>query len=566
MEKFKTLLKFIFKELIAPLNYILSFIVGAIINTIISMNPFANITPFIVPIFVQSISKGMVHFKNRKKDALLLLPKERIDPAFLVDLSGNIISAIGNTQKLFKKHKVKNIKDFVSISDGFPKVVDEEVYSELVSKWYSVTVKHIDNNCLVWLTDITQRVCLDMKLEKQSVFNNEIINSIDDLVYRNDVYERLAELILTDGYEGVFLAKLADENVLRGHVYKSKDGIFEQSDVIHIDYESSAPVTLSRQKNKIVTDSVENYRDVVEFENANPFHEDVKEFMDADIKNFINYHRGDISIIAFNKRDNITSYDLRAMESVVDGTRVVSSLLDLAKHNDSRFLEAMDGLCAAAEFSDEITGKHIYRVNVFSELIARELELDEKTCIWLGQVAAIHDIGKVAMPDIIKIENIYTEEERRKMEMHTIFGHEIIEKMISRSNVPDERLILAKKIVLNHHQEWSGHGYPGLIDFNGVRVDKLTTDPDYFNDLRPLKGEEIPVEALIVSLADRYDALRSPRHYKEGYSHEKTVEILKQDDRTGRSGEDYFGSEVFNAFMKIHEEMNQIYNKMSDHE
>ena len=93
----------------------------------------------------------------------------------------------------------------------------------------------------------------------------------------------------------------------------------------------------------------------------------------------MNYHKGDISIIAFNKTKEITSYDLRTIEAAVDNARVVSSLVDLAKENDARFLESMEGLYAAAEFSDEITGKHIYRVNKYSELIAREYGLDDRS-------------------------------------------------------------------------------------------------------------------------------------------------------------------------------------------
>lgn len=95
------------------------------------------------------------------------------------------------------------------------------------------------------------------------------------------------------------------------------------------------------------------------------------------IRNFINYHKGDVTIIAFNRKVEVTKYDLRHIKSVVDTTKVFSSLLYLVKHNYLRLMEAIDGLCAAAEFSDEITGKHIYRVNMYSELIARELNLDE---------------------------------------------------------------------------------------------------------------------------------------------------------------------------------------------
>lgn len=563
MKKIFIIIKFILIEFTKPINYLIALLVGLIINTIVSGNPFSNLTSFLVPVFVQSISKATVHFKNRKKDILLLLPMENIDPAFVIDKSGNIVASTGRTEELLKLHNIKNISDLIIIRNE-PILDMKEAYSIKTKKWYSINIKDVSNYSLIWLHDITMRHYLDTKMEVQSLFNNELLNSLDDLIYRNDIYERLAKLVLNRDYEGLFITHKRGTDILSGNVYRTYNGKLIISTNINIDTGSPAPINLSRQKNQIVSDSVSNYKNQLEFENNYPFDKRVKEFMSSDIVNFINYHKENISIIAFNKISEITSYDLKAMESFLDNTRIISSLIDLAKKNDIRFLEAMDGLCAAAEFSDEITGQHIYRVNHYSELIARELELDEKTCIWIGQVAAIHDIGKVAMPEIIKIDRIYTTEERKLMQMHPIFGGQIIEKMITRGVEEDKRLELAKKIALLHHQEWSGNGYPSLIDKSGNIVNELSNDSEFYSDLRPLRGDEIPIETLIVSLADRYDALRSPRHYKEGFSHTKTMDILSLDDRSGRSGEDIFGPVVFKVLLKIHTQMADIYEKMSN--
>ncbi len=563
MKKIFILIKFILIEFTKPINYLIAFLVGLLINTIVSGNPFSNLTSFLVPVFVQSLSKATVHFKNRKKDILLLLPMENIDPAFVIDKSGNIVASSGKTEELLKLHSVKHISDLIIIRDESIFNM-KEAYSIKTKKWYSINVKIVNNYWLVWLHDMTMRRYLDTRLEVQRLFNDELLNSLDDLIYRNDVYERLAKLVLKKDYEGLFITHKRGIDKLSGNAYRIDSGKLIISENIIIDTESSAPINLSRQKNQIVSDSYSNYVSQLEFEKKFPFDKKIKEFMGTDITNFINYHKENISIIAFNKTSEITSYDLKAMESFLDNTRIISSLIDMAKKNDIRFLEAMDGLCAAAEFSDEITGQHIYRVNHYSELIARELNLNEKTCIWIGQVAAIHDIGKVAMPDLIKINRIYTTEERKLMQMHPIFGGQIIDKMIKRGSDEDKRLELAKKISLLHHQEWSGNGYPSLIDKSGNFVKELSNDTEFYSNLRPLKGDEIPIESLIVSLADRYDALRSPRHYKEGFSHEKTMDILSLDDRTGRSGEEIFGPVVFKVFLKIHTQMADIYEKMSN--
>nr|MDA3948652.1 hypothetical protein [Spirochaeta sp.] len=72
-------------------------------------------------------------------------------------------------------------------------------------------------------------------------------------------------------------------------------------------------------------------------------------------------------------------------------------------------------------------------------------------------------------------------------------------------------------------------------------------------------GDTIPQEALVVSLADKYDALRSCRQYKPSFSHEKTRALLAHDDRTGLRGAEMFGPEVFEVFMDTHEAFEKIY-------
>ena len=121
---------------------------------------------------------------------------------------------------------------------------------------------------------------------------------------------------------------------------------------------------------------------------------------------------------------------------------------------------------------------------------------------------------------------------------------------------------MAKAIALNHHQRWDGSGYPGLAGADGTTTPANSKDYRDYENLRPLKGEEIPVEALIVALSDKYDALRSPRSYKPGLSHEKTCELLARDDRTGSIGQNVFGNEIFELFLAIKDEFDAIYVKM----
>ena len=204
------------------------------------------------------------------------------------------------------------------------------------------------------------------------------------------------------------------------------------------------------------------------------------------------------------------------------------------------------GLCAASEYSDETTGKHVLRVNKYSEFIARKLGLDEKFCSTIGMVAALHDIGKVAIQSLIQYKGKYTPEQRKEMQKHTVYGADIIKKF---STNQEYEFVMARNIALHHHQSYDGSGYPE-VEING--------------ETRPLKGDEIPLEALIVSMADIYDALRSKRSYKSSMTHQKVYEIMAKDDRTGVTGEQRFGKKLWELFEKYHEEFSRIYEENSD--
>jgi len=252
------------------------------------------------------------------------------------------------------------------------------------------------------------------------------------------------------------------------------------------------------------------------------------------------------------------------MEILVNSARSVSSLLALAAENENKFLQSVTGLCAAAEYSDEITGMHILRVNEYSRLIAKKVGMAEKGQFHIGQVAAMHDIGKVAIPHLIKLERAFTPDERKEMEMHTIYGAQIIEKMMTCCAATEPRLAMAYEIALNHHQQWNGQGYPPIIDKNGRRARLASKTRGDYDRLRPAVGSEIPLTARIVALADTYDALRSARQYKPGKTHAETVEIIKIDDRTGLRGEERFGPDVMEIFTAHHSAFQAIYENMQE--
>lgn len=336
------------------------------------------------------------------------------------------------------------------------------------------------------------------------------------------------------------------------------------SDPIIVSKNSESPVWGSRRNQRIVIAAREASETQEEFERRHPFDKRVTAFLDSVIVNFVNYHEGDLSIIAFNKSETINDYDIAAMETVVNTARSVTQLIDLAVSNDEKFLQIITGLCAAAEYSDELTGKHILRVNEYAKLVAARMGSHARFIEQIGQVAALHDIGKVAIPNIIKLERPLELTETHDMCMHTIYGSQIVDKMIALSTQTDQRLQMVRNIALNHHQRWDGKGYPGLIDGKGNISKLLSKQFEDYKDLIPLKGRDIPIEALIVSLADKYDALRSARSYKPALTHEQTCALLMKDDRSESPGEDIFGPDLKALFLEIHKDFERIYDDMQD--
>jgi putative two-component system response regulator len=128
----------------------------------------------------------------------------------------------------------------------------------------------------------------------------------------------------------------------------------------------------------------------------------------------------------------------------------------------------------------------------------------------------LHDIGKIGIPDSILLKpGKLTPEEFEIMKTHTLIGAKIL------NSSKQELIQFAKEIALYHHEKYNGKGYP-------------------FN----LKGEEIPLSARIVAIADVFDALTSKRPYKEPYTISDTIDIIKKDSK------EHFDPEIVNIFLK----------------
>jgi serine phosphatase RsbU (regulator of sigma subunit) len=187
---------------------------------------------------------------------------------------------------------------------------------------------------------------MDVSLSAIRRFSREVINSINELVIKNDIYDRLALLILREGYQAVFITREDKEGILSGYIFKGTPNGLAKSELIRVPENSAAPIWASRKAacdiNGCVASANKPETMTQEaFERAHPFDEDVKQFLGFAIRNYINYAEGDVSIIAFNKEGGINKYDSSVINAVVNSARSITHLVDLAIGNN-RMLSALE--------------------------------------------------------------------------------------------------------------------------------------------------------------------------------------------------------------------------------
>ena len=192
----------------------------------------------------------------------------------------------------------------------------------------------------------------------------------------------------------------------------------------------------------------------------------------------------------------------------VRNVREISQSLRVEKIQQS----VISSLATVVEERDENTGEHIQRTSEYVRMLSDAMKADSRYVSVSGEflnnvqlAAPMHDMGKIRIPDaILNKPGRLTDEEYAVMKRHSAYGAEIIEKTL-RVIEEEDYYNVAKNIARHHHERWDGKGYPD-----------------------GLKGEEIPLEARIMALADVYDALVSKRVYKEAFSKEKACEILRE--------------------------------------
>ncbi|MDR2503404.1 MAG: two-component system response regulator [Deltaproteobacteria bacterium] len=231
----------------------------------------------------------------------------------------------------------------------------------------------------------------------------------------------------------------------------------------------------------------------------------------------------------------------------------------LAKHNEELEAEVeartrqlaglqdslITAMAAMSETRDNETGQHIRRTQLYLHALAEHLKdhpkfkdsLTERTITMIYKSAPLHDIGKVGVPDRILLKpDRLTPEEFEEMKKHTVYGRDTILAAEKELDTPELFLEIACDIAYMHHEKWNGSGYP-----TGA------------------SGDNIPIAARMMAIADVYDALISKRVYKDAMSHEKASSIISEGRGT------HFDPDIVDTFLRISDLFDSIAKAHSDH-
>jgi len=206
-------------------------------------------------------------------------------------------------------------------------------------------------------------------------------------------------------------------------------------------------------------------------------------------------------------------------------------------------IATIHALVKSAESRDDDTGAHIERTAKYCRLLAEKLLeagkhkglVNEAYAANIEMAAPLHDIGKVGIPDSILLKpGRLTDGEFEVMKTHVPKGYDTLASVEGMYH-ENAFLKLGMEISGNHHEKWDGSGY-----------------------MKGLSGQDIPLAARIMALADVYDALRSKRVYKDAFSHEKSVDIIKQGRGT------HFDPELVDIFLENDARFCEIFEKLTN--
>lgn len=221
--------------------------------------------------------------------------------------------------------------------------------------------------------------------------------------------------------------------------------------------------------------------------------------------------------------------DLAELKSrLAVGARTINYEKMLLESEKRVRIECYNALSALAETRDNETGMHLKRISIYCRILSERLGMEKHFVQEIELFSPMHDIGKVGIPDYILLApRKLTQEEFEIMKTHSTLGFQILENR--------KTFEMGADIAHYHHEKFDGSGYPC-----------------------GLKGEDIPMSARIVAIADAYDALCSERHYKKAWTREDTINEIRSIKGS------HFDPDVIDAFLKEEESFAMVWDAYVD--
>lgn len=229
-------------------------------------------------------------------------------------------------------------------------------------------------------------------------------------------------------------------------------------------------------------------------------------------------NRGPVGVFDFGscKANGFSADDINMANMLVDQMAYSLENIRLVTELSNSRDAVIRGMAMLAEMRDSHIGGHLNRLcataRCLAEKLADEPAFREVTPAFLHEIsraAALHDVGKVGIPDSILLKpGKLTDDEFNIMKSHTIIGADLLRGLM-RDFGQQSVIVMGAEVAMSHHERWDGTGYPS-----------------------GLAGDEIPLAARIVSICDVYDALTSRRVYKEAWDHEETFKVIREGSGT----------------------------------
>lgn len=359
--------------------------------------------------------------------------------------------------------------------------------------------------------------------------------SLDEII--KFIYEEFNGLLPID-WVAMLRMDVSKQQMVVGHIYSKEEQILHEGDLVSVYHPVLQDVF---SDNKVI--SFDNLKEELKaYDEENGFFSNL---IQMDMKSMIVFPlsiSGNEQALLVFATHTQNAYHSSHRELLNNITSQVSHAFDRSIGMESLVVSAVEGLAKLAESRDPETGDHLVRMSLYSYILAKQLyhegiyqeEFKSSYPRHVFHFAPMHDIGKVGVEDSILLKpGKLTDDEWIEMRKHPVIGADVLRRCETQVNKAGYSMFkIGIEIAEGHHEKYDGSGYP-----------------------YQRKGDEIPLSARIVALADVFDALTSRRPYKDAWPVEKALSLI--DEESGK----HFDPDVIKAFKTALPEIMEVYEK-----